>query len=78
MSSCCKNFKNDVDEVQQQLQDELEETQVLQSLIDTIIKEAQEQVQGEVSVMKNRSWDYWKMKSISLTKRRRRRRKLTN
>lgn len=46
---------NDVDEVQQQLQDELEETQVLQSLIDTIIKEAQEQVQGEVSVMKNRS-----------------------
>ncbi|CAF1388326.1 unnamed protein product, partial [Adineta steineri] len=37
---------NDVDQVQQQLQNEHEETQVLQDMIDTIIKQAQEHIQS--------------------------------
>ena len=42
---------NDVDQVQQQLQDEQEETKLLQDMIDTIIKEAQENIQADVSII---------------------------
>ena len=42
---------SDVDEVQQQLQDEQEENKLLQEMIDTIIQQAQEIVQSDVSFM---------------------------
>ena len=42
---------NDVDQVQQQLRDEQEENKLLQDMIDTIIKQAQENIQSDVSIM---------------------------
>jgi hypothetical protein len=41
---------SDVDEVQQQLQNEQEENRILQDMIDTIIRQAQENIQSDVSI----------------------------
>jgi hypothetical protein len=49
---------NDVDQVQQQLQHEQEENKLLQDMIDMIIKQAQETIQANVSIINENIYLY--------------------